>query len=69
MTTNKILTTFKERLIGYTIPNYGKEVVVEYEDAVAVLADILKEVDKEKYLQEDRKYDLWGQEIGLRKDI
>lgn len=64
MDTNKILNKFKVKLLEKTNGN-----VVEYSDAVNALKGILDEIERELYLKQDRKYDLWGQEVGLKKDI
>lgn len=64
MDTNKILNKFKVKLLEKTNVN-----VVEYSDAVNALKGILEEIERELYLKQDRKYDLWGQEVGLKKDI
>ena len=64
MDTNKILNKFKVKLLEKTNGN-----VVEYSDAVNALKGILDEIEREIYLKQDRKYDLWGQEVGLKKDI
>ena len=64
MDTNKILNNFKVKLLENTENNQ-----IEYADAVNALKEILEELERELYLKEDRKYDLWGQEVGLKKDI
>ena len=64
MDTNKILNKFKVKLLEKTNGN-----VVEYSDAINALKGILDDVERELYLKQDRKYDLWGQEVGLKKDI
>ena len=64
MDTNKILNKFKVKLLENTENNQ-----IEYADAVNALKEILEELERELYLKEDRKYDLWGQEVGLKKDI
>ena len=64
MDTNKILNKFKVKLLENAENNQ-----IEYADAVNALKEILEELERELYLKEDRKYDLWGQEVGLKKDI
>ena len=64
MNTNKILNKFKVKLL-----ENAKNNQIEYADAVNALKGILEELERELYLKEDRKYDLWGQEVGLKKDI
>ena len=64
MDTNKILNKFKVKLLENAENNQ-----IEYADAVNALKEILEELERDLYLKEDRKYDLWGQEVGLKKDI
>ena len=64
MDTHKILNKFKVKLLENTENNQ-----IEYCVAVNALKEILDEIERDLYLKEDRKYDLWGQEVGLKKDI